>query len=80
MTAKADQVQQCCWTAKHILVVEVELELGWQAWWAGAEKAMWTAVLDKRYTEAVTVGRVVPAFRLSQIKLEGEPSHHLQHQ
>lgn len=46
MTAKVDQVQQCCWTAKHVL--EVEEGLGLRTWWAGADGAMRTAVLDER--------------------------------
>lgn len=51
MTANADQVQQCCWTAKHVPVVREGLGL---RRWAGAKEAMRTAVLDERPMEAVT--------------------------
>lgn len=78
MTAKVDQVQQCCWTANHVL--EVEEGFGGWTWWAGADEAMRTAVLDERPMEAVTARRLVPAFRLSQIKLGGKGPHHHQHQ
>lgn len=78
MTARADKVQQCCWTAKHVPAVEEGL--GLRTWWVGAEEAMRTAVLDERPMEAVTARRLVPAFRLSQIKLEGKGPHHHQHQ
>ena len=61
----------------HIPVVEEAFE--WQTW-AGVGGASRTAVLDKRRVDAVTVRRLVPAFRLSQIKLEGEGSHDHQHQ
>lgn len=78
MTARADQVQQSYWTGRHVLVVEEVFE--WRTSWAGAEGASGTAVLEKRPMEAVKVGRLVPTFRLGQIKLEGQRSHHHQHQ